>query len=219
MTLHKQATELLEKIEYLFAGYSNEMRKTTQPFQLYRVQNYISNYEYNPNDLIVRESLMEHVGSLPVIATAIFPYINDEAVDIGQALLMLAVHDIGELITGDEMVFTKQVDSDNKEQKAALTLLDDSYHSIYNDIETQGSPTAKFAKSIDTISADIMDYMTPAEITVERFKCLMDVDPEQIMSLYSKHKRPYMLWNPFLTEFHKLLCERLEAKLKPYYKL
>lgn len=217
MTQHEQALELLSKIEYLYSGYSNEMRKTTQPFQLARVQNQVPEYEYNPNDPIIRESLMEHVGALPAIATAIFPYINDKSVDIGQALLMLAVHDIGELITGDEMVFTKHVDSETKEQKAALTLLDSSYHEIYNDVETQGSRTAKFAKSIDKISADIMDYLTPADITVTRFKRLIDVEPNQIMGLFLKHKRPYMLWNPFLTEFHKLLCEKIEEKLTPYY--
>lgn len=217
MTLYDQAEELLEKIEYLFTGYSNEMRRTTQPSQLSRIQEYMPSYEYNPNDLIIRESLLEHVGSLPVIATAIFPYINDESVNIGQALLMLAVHDIGELITGDEMTFTKQTDNDNKEQKAALKLLHDSYHDLYNDVESQGSQTAKFAKSIDKVSADIMDYMTPAAITVDRFKRLIDIEPEQIIDLLIKHKRPYMLWNPFLVEFHKVLCKRLEAKLKPFY--
>jgi 5'-deoxynucleotidase YfbR-like HD superfamily hydrolase len=217
MTQREQALELLSKIEYLYSGYSNEMRKMTQPFQLVRMQDQIPEYEYNPNDQIIRESLMEHVGSLPIIATAIFPYIDDESVDISQALLMLAVHDIGELITGDEMVFTKQADSRVKEQEAALTLLDSSYHEIYKDIETQESQTAKFAKSIDKISADIVDYLTPGDITVARFKRLIDIEPDQIMGLFLKHKRPYMLWNPFLTEFHILLCEKLEEKLSPYY--
>jgi hypothetical protein len=37
---------------------------------------------------------------------------------------MMAIHDIGELMTGDEMTFTKKSDAHIAERKAALEILD-----------------------------------------------------------------------------------------------
>ncbi|MBP9686841.1 MAG: HD domain-containing protein [Candidatus Doudnabacteria bacterium] len=50
----------------------------------------------------ILESLLEHVGSLPVVATFLYPYLEQkEKVDLGRTLTMLAIHDIGEIIVGD----------------------------------------------------------------------------------------------------------------------
>lgn len=173
-----------------------------------------ADYRYEPDDDLVRETLMEHVGSLPVIATALYPHINDPAVNLGDALTMLAIHDIGELMTGDEMTFTKAESAADPEHEAALQLLDPIYHDLYNDVESKGSATAKFAKSIDKITPDIVDYLTPADITIQRFKHFVGIDANEIVDLIVKHKRPYMLWNPFMTEFHIYLIEQTTAKLK-----
>jgi hypothetical protein len=62
----KRVGALLEKLEFLFQGYSNELRATTQPYQLQRVQAGVDGYTYQPEDALVRETLMEHVGSLPM---------------------------------------------------------------------------------------------------------------------------------------------------------
>jgi HD domain-containing protein len=126
---------------------------------------------------------------------------------------MLAIHDIGELITGDEMTFTKSKDKKDPEMEAARKLLHPYYHDIYEDVEYQKSKSAKFAKAVDKITPDIFDYLTPADITAWRYKHFVDVEPSEVIGLLLKHKRPYMLWNPFMTEFHKLLCEGLEKKL------
>src|ERR1035437_4688717 len=99
--------EVLEQIIFLYQGYSREHRASTQPFHLQKVQQLVKNYHYNCKDLLIREPLIEHSGSLPVVATAIYPHINNSNVDLGRALIMLAIHDIGELTTGDEMTFTK----------------------------------------------------------------------------------------------------------------
>jgi HD domain-containing protein len=210
----KAAAELLEKFEFLFENYSNELRATTQPYQLQRVGDKVTAYKYHPEDILVRETLMEHIGSLPMVAIEFYPYINDASVDLGQALVMLAIHDIGELVTGDEMTFTKKASSKKPEHAAALKLLDASYHDIYEDVESQASQTAKFAKAIDKITPDIYDYLTPADITIQRFRHFVGIEQDEIMDLLLKHKRPYMLWNPFMTEFHKLLYEKIAAKLK-----
>lgn len=126
---------------------------------------------------------------------------------------MLAIHDIGELMTGDEMTFTKAVSADDPEHEAALKLLDPTYHALYEDAEAKGSKSAKFAKSIDKITPDIFDYLTPADITIWRYKHFVGIEKDAIIDLIVKHKRPYMEWNPFMTEFHKFLLEKLAAKL------
>lgn len=207
------AHALLEEIEFLFEKYSNELRATTQPYQLRRVQDGVASYRYHPDDTLVRETLMEHVGSTPVVATAFYPYIDDQAVDLGQSLAMLAIHDIGELLEGDVMTFVKKDSAKDPEHAAALSLLHPFYHDLYNDVESQTSQSAKFAKAIDKITPDIVDYLTPADITVWRFKHFVGIGPDEIVPLIEKKKRPYMLWNPFMTEFHSLLLDRLAAKI------
>lgn len=208
------AVKLLEQLEFLYEKYSEELRATTQPYHLRKVSQNVPNYQYDPEDVLVRETLMEHAGSLPVVATAFYPYINDPAVDLGRTLTMLAIHDIGELITGDEMTFTKNSSAKDPERTAALSLLHESYHELYDDVESQTSKSAKFAKAIDKITPGIVDYLTPADITIQRYKHFVGIGPDEIIALIEAKKRPYMLWNPFMTEFHKLLLDRLAAKLK-----
>jgi hypothetical protein len=214
MNTRKAALQLLEEFEFLFEKYSQELRATTQPYYLARVANNVKGYAYHPEDALIRETLLEHIGSLPMVATTLYPYIADDDVDLGQSLIMLAIHDIGELVTGDEMTFTKKAASKLPESEAALKLLHSSYHETYRDVESQSTQTAKFAKAVDKITPDIFDYLTPADITIWRFKHFVGIEPSEIMGVMLKHKRPYMLWNPFMTEFHKVLYEKLEAKLR-----
>lgn len=206
--------EVLKQIEFLFERYSLERRATTQPYLLKTVRSKIKSYTYQPDDELVRETLMEHVGSTPVIATALFPYLEDEEVSIGDSLTMLAIHDIGELITGDEITFTKKASARDPEYEAALKLLNPIYHKIYDDVEMKTSKSAKYAKAIDKITPDIMDYLTPADITIWRYKHFVGIEPDQIIYTIVKHKRPYMLWNTFMTEFHIYLIEQLRQKLR-----
>ena len=206
--------EILNKVEFLFERYSLERRAITQPYLLQIAQREIKDYPYGPDNDLVRESLIEHIGSLPMLGTALYPYIDDAEVDLGQALIMLAIHDIGELITGDQMVFTKKADANIAEREAALSLLDPQYHDIYDDVDSKGSKSAKFAKAIDKLNPDIIDYLMPPEITKWHYKYYVGIEPSQIIETIEKHKRPYMLWNPFLTKFHIHLLKRLDKKLK-----
>jgi hypothetical protein len=135
-------------------------------------------------------------------------------VNLGDALTMLAIHDIGELITGDEMTFTKAKDAGKAEYEAAVKILNPYYHDIYDDAENKRSKSAKFAKAIDKITPDIMDYLTPKDITMWRYKHYTGAETvDEIIDLIIKHKRPYMLWNEFMTEFHKYLMTELRKKL------
>lgn len=210
----KTIPDLIDELEWLYEKYSKEVRSATQPYHLEKIIADFREYEYKPETILVRESLLEHVGILPVIATTIYPYINDPKVSLGDSLIMLAIHDIGELITHDVNTFIKETSDAEDEQQEALKLLHSNYHDFYKDVETQASQTAKFAKSIDKIAGDVMDYVTPADITIERLKYFVGVEADEIIPLIIKHKRPYMLWNPFMTDLHKELIKRLETKLK-----
>jgi hypothetical protein len=209
-----QAEKLLEELEFLFRGYSEEPRAITQPHYLARLVARYPDYVYNPEDALIRESLMEYIGSSPIVAIAFYPYIDDAEVDLGRALTMLAIHDIGELEIGDEMTFTKNGDSKEGERQAALRLLHPFYYQLYDEIDAVVGKTAQFAKAIDKITSDIWDYFTPAAITMPRYKHFVGVEAGEIVELIQRHKRPYMLWNPFMTEFHTLLLGRLLAKLQ-----
>lgn len=112
------AGEVLDQIIFLYKGYSEEHRKSTQPYYLEKVKSLVKDYQYDVNDLLVREPLLEHSGSLPVVATTVYPYIEDADVDLGRVLTMLAIHDIGELKVGDEMTFTKDNSGWEKEVQA-----------------------------------------------------------------------------------------------------
>jgi len=166
---------------------------------------------------VVRESLIEHVGSLPVVATTIYPYLKDDDIDLGEALVMLAIHDIGELVTGDKITFAKNDDEEEIEQAAAIKLLSPAYHDLYNRIEhaKEGDKTAQFAKSIDKITPDFFDYLTPPEITMKRYKDYMDTDtPEQIIQLKIDHKLSKMTWDPTLHALFEFLLDKNLKKLK-----
>lgn len=71
-----------------------------QPYISAKIQKEFPEYQLNFDDEIVRETLSEYVGSLPIIATYIHPFL-DHKVDLGKVLIILAIHDIGELRTGD----------------------------------------------------------------------------------------------------------------------
>jgi len=185
----------------------------TQPYLLQTVLDAVAGYEYNPEDKLVRETLIEHVGCLPILATALYPYIDDSEVDLGEALIMLAIHDIGELVVGDENVFTKQEVGKQEEFEAGLNLLHPSYHQLYEAVENRTTKSAQFAKAIDKIAPDIIDYLTPADITKKRLQYFAIFEPSQIVPKIIEFKRPYMVWNPFMEAFHNHLMKKLEIKL------
>jgi len=59
-----------------------------------------------------------------------------------------------------------------------------------------------------------MDYLTPKGITLWRYEHYTGAETvDEIIDLIVKYKRPYMLWNDFMTEFHKYLMTELRKKL------
>jgi 5'-deoxynucleotidase YfbR-like HD superfamily hydrolase len=215
--MRSEASKVLDKITFLYENYSNEHRASTQPFHLEKVKRLVDKYKYKFDDLLIREPLIEHSGSLPIVATTIYPYINDKEVSLGDALIMLAIHDIGELVVHDEITFTKRTENALGEQDAALSLLDPTLHHFYLEMEERSTKTAQFAKAVDKMTPDIVDLLTPVEITIERYKKFVKKEPKEIIETIKKFKHPYMLWNSFMTRLHLEILDRLERKIKKYY--
>ncbi len=213
---NNELDKIIDTICELIKGYSQVYRKTTQPFVWADLKSQNGDLEYDPESVLIRERLVEHVGSLPIVATTLYPYINDPEVSLGDTLIMLAIHDIGELKVGDEIAFKKNDKSNDLETKEALSMLDPIYHDYYNDIENLSTKTGKFAKAVDKITGDIFDYLTPLEINLKRFKHYMNIEKDQIVDLFLKHKRPYMLWNPFMEALHIRLIERLKENIEKF---
>jgi len=152
------------------------------------------------------------VWCLPILATTIFPYIEDPRVDLWEALTMLAIHDIWELDVWDEIWFTKN--ETKHESKAAIARLHPLYHNYYHDIELQTSPSWKFAKSIDKIAPEFLDIMCGVDITIQRYAQHMGIGPNEIMPLKLSHKRKYMERNLYILWFFEYVCERFDEILR-----
>ncbi|BCX13981.1 MAG: hypothetical protein KatS3mg085_513 [Candidatus Dojkabacteria bacterium] len=153
---------------------------------------------------------MEHVGHLPIIATKIYPFLDDSSVDIGKTLTMLAIHDIGELVTGDTFTYLKSDDDSQEEYEHALKLLDPVYHPFYEDVENQKSNSGKFAKSIDKMAPDLWELSLEPKESITRYQNKLGIKPKEIISLKKKSKMKYMEWNPFLSEFYEFILQNLE---------
>lgn len=217
ITMHKNLAKtpknLLEELKVLYKGYSQEYRASTQPWKLeeFNRQGQFVDADYDPENHLLRESLLEHVGMLPVFATTTYAYLpkdEREGIDLGRALTMLAVHDIGELSVGDTITFAKAAAEPEDEAYAAHQLLDEMYHDVYDELKNLETRTAKFAKAVDKFTPDVVDLVTPVHISKIRYRHFMGEDELDFVDLQRKHKHPYMLWSSFLTKFHLELMQQ-----------
>ena len=202
--------ELLDGLYDQLKAYSGVHRKSVQPFTRDKILGHFPDYEHHFDHEIVRESLLEHVGCLPVIAAYLHPYM-DKPVDLGKSLTMLAIHDIGELTVGDELTFLKERDQSSAEIDAALALLHPNYVNLYQEIEALETNEARFVKSVDKLGPDIYDYLCGEEYTAKRIGAQAGWLPEEAMRKVRAYKRPYMEWSEFLVTFHDHLFARFRC--------
>jgi hypothetical protein len=157
----------------------------------------------------LREPLIEHIGHLPIIASYLYPHITHHVeVDLGRALIMLSIHDIGETITGDTITYQKSNTHEEEERAAALRLIHTKLLPYYEEFEARESPTARFAKSVDSL-APILHEMDMPRLTRLRFQHF-GWSTDAIIA----KKRPAHLWDPVLLAIFDLLMEqyrRIEA--------
>lgn len=211
--MEKTFDEIFSEIKFLLKKYTDESRASIQPFHYDVYKEINSNSKFDPTNRIIRESLIEHVGTLPILAVFFHGYVA-ESINLGRVLEMLAVHDIGEVTIGDEIVFTKNDADEHVEMEEALKLLNVKHHSAYKEFKEQKTSEAKFAKSIDKISPDIYDLIINKEITIARLKYFAGMEADEIVDTIEKFKSPYMQWNNFFREFHAELINKLRLKFE-----
>jgi len=116
-------------------------------------------------DEMLKETLLEHVGHLPVLASYVYEHIeHTQKVDLGRSLIMLSIHDIGETKLGDVFSYTKTDKDEEEEINAAKKLLSPTMQKYFNEYEENKTFDAKFAKSIDVLapllhSVDLVGYI------------------------------------------------------------
>ncbi len=155
------------------------------------------------NHLALQESLTEHVGHLNILAAFFHPHItHSKQVNLGRALTMLAIHDIGETVTGDIFSYDKTEAHDGIEYQHALNVLHKDYHPLLEEYEARESLDAKYAKAIDALAPNIHEVDMP-RITIEWFH-QMGATSQSII----KKKRKFMEWEPVLLEVFDLVVDQ-----------
>lgn len=210
----EQYSLLLDQLIDQLGKYSNVYRKSTQPFILQTLRKRYPEENFNFDDLVIRETLIEHVGCLPIIASFLHPYL-DQQVDLGKVLIMLAVHDIGETELGDELTFTKTNIQDQTEFDKGIQLLHPNYHDIYAEESELKTLESKFAKSIDKIAPDVLDLICGEEYSIDRLVKQAGWSKTEVIQKIREKKDRFMVWSEFMTGIHDELFSRFETKTNP----
>ncbi|MCA9357540.1 HD domain-containing protein [Candidatus Nomurabacteria bacterium] len=154
---------------------------------------------------ILREPLMEHIGHLPILASYFHPHIEHSSeVNLGRAMVMLSIHDIGETITGEIFAYHKTEQDNVDEYEAAIRVLHPNFHSYLEEYEANETMDAKYAKSMDVLAPNIHEVDMP-QITMKRFS--------QLNATYQKvidKKRKYMEWDLVMLEVFDLLMSQYQ---------
>jgi len=155
---------------------------------------------------ILRESLVEHIGHLPILAAYFHPHIeHTDEVDLGRAMVMLSIHDIGETVTGEIFAYHKTEQNNRDEYEAALSVLHPSLHPYIKEFEANETLDAKYAKSMDVLAPNIHEVDMP-KVTVERFK-LLNASVQNVID----KKRKYMEWDNVLLEVFDLMMSQYQS--------
>ena len=164
------AREILGKVVQLCEQYSKVYRGNVSPERYKRAleEKIIKDGEFD--DELVRESLVEHVGYLPIIASTIYPYLeHKDSIDLGKVLIMLSIHDIGETVTGDIITYHKNAENEKSESQIAKELLHPSLMAVYEEYERKETLESKFAHSVDKMEPLIQNSQD-LEMNYHRWK-------------------------------------------------
>lgn len=153
----------------------------------------------------IREPLIEHVGHLPIIAAYFHPRIKNK-VDLGKSLIMLAVHDVGETVTGDIVAYKKTAKDSEVEYIEAKKRLPKELMKYFDEFEEQETNEAKFAKSVDAIAPILHEFSIP-KICVARMSFLgFNLDDVKTK------KEKYFIWDPVLLKTFDYLIRELKKE-------
>ncbi len=103
------------------------------------------------------ENSAEHSWQLALLATSLAPHAG-AAIDVDRVIRMLLVHDVGEIDTGDTMIYTEGGWEERKAAEAAAArrifgLLPDpagaGLLALWQEFEAAATPEARFANAVD----------------------------------------------------------------------
>lgn len=103
------------------------------------------------------ENSAEHSWQLALLATSLAPHAG-AAIDVDRVIRMLLVHDVGEIDTGDTMIYTEGGWEERKAAEAAAArrifgLLPDpagaALLALWQEFEAAATPEARFANAVD----------------------------------------------------------------------
>lgn len=154
-------------------------------------------------DETLKETLIEHVGHLPILASYLHEHIeHTDKVNLGRSLIMLSIHDIGETKLGDIFAYTKTTSQEVDEIEVAKTLLSPALIPYLEEYEAGSSSDAKYAKSIDILApllhaTDLIGYIHTRFLEYGGSN-------EKII----QKKRPSVEWDSVLLEVFDLCLEQ-----------
>lgn len=192
----KQVIDICDELICLQYAYYSTLRRSPSP---YRTEALLE-LDIETEEL-QRESLMEHVGHLPIIACFLHPYL-EHTIDLGKVLIMLSIHDIGETILGDVFVLDKTDEEEAQEMEAALTLLSGEQNEIFLEFEKQESLEAKFAWCIDKLAPKLIEITMPARTDMRLNEIGRAIED------FTVHERERYDWSPFLATVYDTLIEQ-----------
>lgn len=202
--MQKDAKQLIVDFLKIQRGYQFTRRSTITKERFRDVvhgdESKILSEDNNP----VMETLIEHVGHLPIIASFFHEYsTNSNDIDLGRVLTILSVHDIGETILGDINTYIKTDLDSAKEIEVAHSILSNKLVSYFDEYESQVTLESKYAKFVDLI-APIFHKLEIPYITQKRFQS-NGRKTEDII----KKKRHHLEWDPSLLEIFDICLDQL----------
>jgi putative hydrolase of HD superfamily len=202
-----QANQLLDEIIQLQSSYNQVKRSTINWTRLSALQQ-LSPRQNSFNRELARETLLEHVGHLPILAAAIHPHLQHTAeVDLGHSLAMIAIHDLAETMTGDISTYNKTTVDEQHEDEVARKLLPASQLSLYLEYEAHQTLASQFAKSIDKLAPPIM-HLADQELASVVF-----VQAHITRDMFITQKQPHMQWDSTIASLYQACLH----KLNPYF--
>ena len=111
-----------------------------------------------PTGLCRYENSAEHSWQVCLAALMLKDY-ADEIVDINRVIIMLLIHDLGEIDAGDTIVYEdKSSEAEKKEEAGVMRILkllpngkDKMYMDLWYEFEKGETPDAQFAKAMDRV--------------------------------------------------------------------
>ena len=198
--------ELVQRLSDLQDSYSLEKRNliTIDKYQDLLKTGVVDKVDLN--NPVLQETLMEHVGHLPILATYLHPHIEySQTINLGKVLMMLALHDIGETVVGDVYTYHKTDIDDKKEFEAAIKLIHPSQVDVYREYEDMKTLESQFAKAVDAL-APLIHSISITQLTLDHaYKHSVTID------MIEEHKTKYFLFDEVLKEVFGICVEHYRA--------